>query len=90
MKVITQETLYEEHGATLWHPGSEKPERPVFQPGDRGEVFCNTALLSIEQTSSLLQAILGTRGLHQHDDTTPATVAPCKQQNNTMQRNDYW
>ena len=22
----------------MWHPGSEKPERPVFQPRDRGEV----------------------------------------------------
>ena len=39
---------------SLWHPGSEKPERPVFQPRDRGEVFWNTALLSIEQTSFLL------------------------------------
>ena len=39
----------------LWHPGSEKPKRPVFQPRDRGEVFWNTTLLSIEQTSSLLQ-----------------------------------
>ena len=38
----------------LWHPGSEKPERPVFQPRDRGEVFWNTELLSIEQTSFLL------------------------------------
>ena len=39
----------------MWHPGLEKPERPVFHPRDRGEVFWNTALLSIEQTSSLLQ-----------------------------------
>ena len=31
-----------------------KLERPVFQPRDRGEVFWNTALLSIEQTSFLL------------------------------------
>ena len=38
----------------MWHPGSEKPERPVFQPKDRGEVFWNMALLSIEQTSFLL------------------------------------
>ena len=38
----------------LWHPGSEKPECPVFQPRDRGEVFWNTTLLSIEQTSFLL------------------------------------
>ena len=44
-------------GGTLWHPGSEKPERPVFQPRDGGEVFWNTALLSIEQISSLLQSI---------------------------------
>ena len=36
----------------MWHPGSEKPERPVFQPKDRGEVFWNTALLDIEQISS--------------------------------------
>ena len=28
---------------------------PVFQPRDQAEVFWNTALLSIEQTSSLLQ-----------------------------------
>ena len=35
-------------------PGSEKPECPVFQPRDRGEVFWNTTLLSIEQTSFLL------------------------------------
>ena len=39
----------------MWHPGSEKPERPVFQPRDQGQVFWNTTLLSIEQTSSLLQ-----------------------------------
>ena len=38
----------------MWHPGLEKPERPVFQPRDQGEVFWNTALLSIEQTSLLL------------------------------------
>ena len=38
----------------LWHPGSEKPGRPVFQPRDRGEVFWNTALLSIERTRFLL------------------------------------
>ena len=31
-----------------------KPKRPVFQPRDRGEVFWNTALLSIEKTSFLL------------------------------------
>ena len=36
-------------------PAQRKPERPVFQPRDRGEVFWNTALLSIEQTNSLLQ-----------------------------------
>ena len=41
----------------MWHPGSEKLERPVFQPRDRGEVFWNTTLLSIEQISSLLQPI---------------------------------
>ena len=35
-------------------PTQRKPERPVFQPRDRGEVFWNTALLSIEQTSFLL------------------------------------
>ena len=29
-------------------------------------------------------------GLHQHSNTTPAMVAPCKQQNNTTQQNDYW
>ena len=29
-------------------------------------------------------------GLHRHGDTTPATVALCKQQNNSTQRNDYW
>jgi hypothetical protein len=23
----------------VWRPGSEKPERPIFQPRDRGEVF---------------------------------------------------
>ena len=39
---------------SLWHPASEKLERPVFQPRDQGEVFWNTALLSIEQTSFLL------------------------------------
>ena len=44
-------------GFSVWHPGSEKPERPIFQPRDRGEVFWNTALLSIEQISSLLQSI---------------------------------
>ena len=44
---------------TLWHPGSKKQERPVFQPRDQGEVFWNTALLSIEQTSLLL--------LHEYD-----------------------
>ena len=38
----------------MWHPGSEKLERPVFQPRDQGEVFWNTALLSIEQTNFLL------------------------------------
>ena len=31
---------------------------------------------------------MDTRGLHRHGDTTPATVAPCKQQNNTKQRNN--
>ena len=41
--------------AAVWHPGSEKLECSVFQPRDRGEVFWNMALLSIEQTSSLLQ-----------------------------------
>ena len=35
-------------------PAQRKPERPVFQPRDRGEGFWNTALLSIEQTSFLL------------------------------------
>ena len=40
-------------------PAQGKPERPVFQPRDRGEVFWNTALLSIEQTSFLL--------LHEYD-----------------------
>ena len=35
-------------------PAQRKPERPVFQPTDRGEVFWNTTLLSIEQTSRLL------------------------------------
>ena len=44
----------QEQGHLMWHPGSEKPERPVFQPRDRGEVFWNTTLLSIEQTSFLL------------------------------------
>ena len=39
----------------LWHPGSEKSKRTRIQPRDRGEVFWNTTLLSIEQTSSLLQ-----------------------------------
>ena len=29
-------------------PAQRKPERPVFQPRDRGEVFWNMALLSIE------------------------------------------
>jgi hypothetical protein len=43
------ETTIEE----LWHPGSERPEHPVFQPRD--QVFWNTALLGIEQISSLLQ-----------------------------------
>ena len=38
-------------------PAQRKPECPVFQPRDRGEVFWNTALLSIEQISSLLQAM---------------------------------
>ena len=33
---------------------------------------------------------MGTRELHWHSDTTPATVAPCKQQKNTKQRNKYW
>ena len=36
-------------------PAQRKLERPVFQPRDRGEVFWNTALLSIEQTNSLLR-----------------------------------
>ena len=35
-------------------PAQRKPERPVFQPRDQGEVFWNTTLLSIEQTSLLL------------------------------------
>ena len=30
------------------------------------------------------------RGLHRHNDTTPAMIAPCKQQNNMKQRNNYW
>ena len=38
----------------LWHPSSEKLERPVIQPRDQGEVFWNTALLSIEETNFLL------------------------------------
>ena len=33
---------------------------------------------------------MGTRELHQHGNTTPATVAPCKQQNDTKQRSNYW
>ena len=40
-------------------PAQRKPEHPVFQPRDRGEVFWNTTLLSIEQTNSLL--------LHEYD-----------------------
>ena len=40
-------------------PAQRKPERPVFQPRDREEVFWNTELLSIEQTSFLL--------LHEYD-----------------------
>ena len=40
-------------------PAQRKPGRPVFQPRDQGEVFWNTALLSIEQTSFLL--------LHEYD-----------------------
>ena len=40
-------------------PAQRKQERPVFQPRDRGEVFWNTTLLSIEQTSFLL--------LHEYD-----------------------
>ena len=35
-------------------PAQRKPERPVFQPRDRGEVFWNMTLLSIERTSLLL------------------------------------
>ena len=35
-----------------------------------------------------ITSYMDTRGLHRHDDTTPATVAPCKQQNNTKQRNN--
>ena len=35
-------------------PAQRKPERPILQPRDRGEVFWNTTLLSIEQTSLLL------------------------------------
>ena len=50
----TNGALYYRILTFAWHPGSEKPERPVFQPRDRGEVFWNTALLSIEQTSFLL------------------------------------
>ena len=38
-------------------PAQRKPERPVFQPRDRDEVFWNTSLLSIDQTSSLLQSV---------------------------------
>ena len=36
-------------------PAQRKPECPVFQPRDQVEVFWYTTLLSIEQTSSLLQ-----------------------------------
>ena len=39
---------------TCGTPAQRKPERPIFQPKDRGEVFWNTALFSIEQTSFLL------------------------------------
>ena len=51
---IDVENQVQDQHRYLLHPGSEKPERPVFQPRDRGEVFWNTALLSIEQTSFLL------------------------------------
>ena len=71
----------EKQFAHMWHPGSKKPERPVFQPRDRGEVFWNTALLSIEQISSLLQATWVQGRLHRHGDTMPPMVALCKQQN---------
>ena len=39
-------------GGKVWHPGLERPERPVFLPRDRGAVFWNKALLGIEQISS--------------------------------------
>ena len=51
---MDEQSQVEAGGGRLWHPGSEKPEGPVFQPRDQGEVFWNTALLSIEQTSLLL------------------------------------
>ena len=41
-------------------PPQRKLERPVFQRRDQGEVFWNTTLLSIEQTSFLLL-------LHEYD-----------------------
>ena len=69
-------------------PAQRKPERPVFQPRDRDEVFWNMALLSIEQTGSLLQSIW-VQGLHRHGDTMSATVVLCKQQNNSKQRDDF-
>jgi len=37
-------------------PAQKKLERPIFHPRDRGEVFWNITLLSIEQISSLLQS----------------------------------
>ena len=42
-------------------PAQRKLERPVFQPRNRDEVFWNTALLSIEQTSFLLLHEMNTR-----------------------------
>ena len=42
-------------GTECGTPAQRKPECLVFQPRDCGDVFWNTALLSIEQTSSLLQ-----------------------------------
>ena len=61
----------------LWHPGSEKPERPVFQPRDRGKVSWNTTLLSKEEISSyykgykslMLQKITSARRHYACDST---------------------
>src|SRR4051812_27804578 len=33
---------------------------------------------------------MGTRALNRHGNAAPATIALCKQQNNTTQPNDYW